>query len=506
MTDYEKGLYFLKQNELNKAILCFKKSARDGNVEAMNNLASLYLQQKNYKEATLWYKQAISKGNIKAANNLAVLYEMTKEYDKAIKILTAISTKEPRALCNLGEIYFNCLNNTQKAIECYTKASSLGIVDAMSSLGLIFEKNNNLVEAKAWYIQAAHDHDAKGMFYLGRLNYNLEPRDLEEAEYWLKEAVKEGNKEALLLLGKIYRYDKNDYINAFDMFEQASTFGNGEAMNELGKLYETILNNVPNALKWYRASIEAGYNEAMVSLGMFYFNQPDYYDFATARSWLTKAYQLNVIDGLVNLGYIYFYDENNKNTTKAIDYLEIASSKGALKAYKLLGTIYSSDYRLFDYKKAIDYLELALPADEMGDTYFQLANIYNANKNTGKFLEYLEKACNKNNKRALFTYGRLLCDSSFVRFDYVNGMQKLEQSSKLGCIEATKLLVKKYGDKRCQFYNQDKSSFYYKILLDQIVKESQDFDTDSVIADLPREDLISIAIALINRIGKKNLY
>ena len=94
MTDYEKGLYFLKQNELNKAILCFKKSARDGNVEAMNNLASLYLQQKNYKEATLWYKQAISKGNIKAANNLAVLYEMTKTTERSFTWTTAINRKK----------------------------------------------------------------------------------------------------------------------------------------------------------------------------------------------------------------------------------------------------------------------------------------------------------------------------------------------------------------------------------------------------------------------------
>lgn len=507
MTDLEKAIYFINHNEIDKAILCYKKCARDGNVEAMNNLASIYWQVKHdYPNTCYWYKQAMDKGSRIAFNSLALVYQENGEYNKAIKLFSALSKYEPKAYLNIGLIYETCLNDFENALSAYQNAYDKGIDEAGYAMGLLYQKQGNISEAKMCFEKAALKGHVNSMVALGNIYYgSSKSHNIDKAEKVYKEAAEKGSSEALVALGRIYKYDKGDYVASFKFFEDAANSGDVIAMDEIGHMYEEIFDTPQMALKWYKKAVAIDYIPSMVSLGYFYFNQPEFYDFDLSRGWFTKAYHAGSIDGLVGLGYIYFYDFSNNNTVKALDYLELAGKKGNPNAYKIMGDIYSTNYNFINFSQALDCYEKALSLDNHGDICFLIAKLCIVLGNQGKFLEMIDKACQRDNAEALLYYGKLLCDSAFVRYDYVNGVHHIEKASDLGLPEASKFLSDLFKDKKHQMYDLDKSNFYYRQMIKQLVIESQKFDTPPAIDDLTDKDLISCTIALIERINKKSL-
>lgn len=498
MTDFEKGLYFTEKQEYDKAILCFKKCARDGSSEAMNNLASIYVKLKDYEQAIATYKDLVKKGYRKAYKNLVILYEITKQYEKEAKILQEMVEFDETAVINLAYLKINFLNQEQEGLDILKKAAANQNALAYLELGNYFQHNGNLSEAKENYNEASRLGNTEAMFHIGKIYY--ETKNFKDAEFWLNEAAKGGHVSAYTLLGDLYYLEKKEYVKAFEKYEVAANNDDGYAMNKLGNLYQNIFHNASVALKWYKLAIEQKHIPAMVSLGYFYFKEPDFYDFNSARSWFTQAYKANELDGLVGLGYIYFYDENNKNATKALDYLSIAVKRGSVHAMILLGQIYSKDVINYDLEQAKTYYTQALNSDTSGMVRYKLANVYAAERNNGKFLALLNEACDREYPPALYQYGKLLCDNSFVRFDYLQGLNMISRASDLMLIEATKFLAVKYADKRCKYYDPSKASFYANRLITQIVDESQRFETPKLISNMSTDELISSVILLLDKI------
>jgi TPR repeat protein len=70
----------------------------------------------------------------------------------------------------------------------------------MFNLGRIYFSQNNLKEAKLWYVKAAEHEDVFAMFNLGLM---LVDTSLPEARYWLEEALANGHAKAGEALGAL---------------------------------------------------------------------------------------------------------------------------------------------------------------------------------------------------------------------------------------------------------------------------------------------------------------
>ena len=104
------------------------------------------------RNAAEWYDKAAKQGNMYAQNNLATLFlegrGVQKSYEKAFELFTA-SAKQgfPYAFMGLGQMYeygFHVKKSKDEAIKWYTKASTSGCHEAIECLEHIGGNDNGI--------------------------------------------------------------------------------------------------------------------------------------------------------------------------------------------------------------------------------------------------------------------------------------------------------------------------------------------------------------------------
>jgi tetratricopeptide (TPR) repeat protein len=144
------GVAYENEGKYELAIREYKAALKKNNelIVPLVNIGNVFLKQGNYTEAEKYYKKALSMDphNLEAVNNLASLYLIAgKDYQKALETLTsavAFNKGFPAyAMDTMGVLYYR-LGNVEKALFFLTKACE----KAKDDIELIQEIDNHLKE------------------------------------------------------------------------------------------------------------------------------------------------------------------------------------------------------------------------------------------------------------------------------------------------------------------------------------------------------------------------
>ena len=150
--------------DLNKAVYWLKKSASQGNLDAVAMLGRIYMDNGRPEIGIKYYRKAAEHGHEAACENLAMAYGMgdgvPEDKVEAHKwFLKAAELGSAFAQYIVGNNYFNGIGveqNPGAAIQRFDKAAQQGQPNAQFMMGQFHEiGREDIKEAKKWYRLAA---------------------------------------------------------------------------------------------------------------------------------------------------------------------------------------------------------------------------------------------------------------------------------------------------------------------------------------------------------------
>jgi TPR repeat protein len=178
-----------------------------GNARLHFQLGRAYATAGKPAEAAAAYTHAADAGHLDAMNNLAILYlhgrgSVLPDTPRAISLLAkAAEGGNSMAMRNLAEVYDEGKKvdrDPEKAHALYTKAAATGDASAMFQLGWSSQQQQDYTSARRWYEKAATAGHAASMTNLGFLYQNGlgVRRDIIKAREWYRHAANLGNEQA----------------------------------------------------------------------------------------------------------------------------------------------------------------------------------------------------------------------------------------------------------------------------------------------------------------------
>jgi TPR repeat protein len=262
---YSKGLGVQKDNI--RAVHCYKRAAKYGDVAAYYNLAKAYqlgrgISLNNY-DAHSYYVKAAENGYLSAQNELGMQYSkgagVPMDCATAAEWLAKAARQDfSAAQNNLGLIYikgFGIEQNIDEAISWMEKAANHGHAEAFLNLGMIFEKhqNNPAVQSRTRHLNA---DSIAAQLYLRAAEKNLA-----EAQYRFALCCSKGLGVAL-----------NSSL-AFEWFERAAHQNHLGAIYEFGAMVEAGNvrgKDLSQAAKWYANAAEKGCEKSRNALARIF--------------------------------------------------------------------------------------------------------------------------------------------------------------------------------------------------------------------------------------------
>ena len=268
--------------DYSKAFEFYKKSAQQGNLDAMYNIGNAYLYNKgvakDFIKAALWYKKAAAGGNVAAMNALKDMYvkgnidisleHLKTWYIRSLEVSAAHGSAD--SMLSLADIYesgkimgFSMISKIKivsdlwyfKAYEAYRIAAEKDGAYAMLQLGNIYANGWDDIEdsraaANEWYKKAiaayniaALKNNIDAMWQLKDIyeTGSIVPKDKVLVKKWhdkiieyYKLAAKKGDPQAMVKLGDIYSSkDNKDIEQAKKYYAQAVTYGDWNAQKAL---------------------------------------------------------------------------------------------------------------------------------------------------------------------------------------------------------------------------------------------------------------------------------
>ena len=158
-----------------KAFQLFTEAAKEGNADAMNALANMYVGgvtvPVDIKQAISWYEKAGYAGSALAYNNLAMLYRrgevVEQDFTKAAQYyIKGAALNNDYSKNSLAYFYYKGLGIRQSytnAFNLYKELATKGDVNAQYFLGLCYRNgygvSANANIARQWLQKAAEKHD-----------------------------------------------------------------------------------------------------------------------------------------------------------------------------------------------------------------------------------------------------------------------------------------------------------------------------------------------------------
>ncbi len=168
------------------------------------------------------------------------------------------------------------LNKYELAEKLYLMAIESGDIDAIITIGYLYETNyNDYDRAEKYYLMAAEKNNDEAFYRIGNLYCN-KLYNFEKAEKYYLMAIEKKNILAMYMVGLLYYHNLSDYEKAEKYILMAAENDLPEAMYFLGLFYK-IKNNYEKSEKYYLMAFEKGYLFSSFGLAnLFYYNLKDY--------------------------------------------------------------------------------------------------------------------------------------------------------------------------------------------------------------------------------------
>lgn len=250
---YQMGSFVKYSSKFNDITKVMKKSGKYGFAKAYWRLgANVSIFQRNDKKALKYYKKAFEMGNMDAATLLAKKYLVKNETDNALSALnTAVEKKHESATYMLAGLYEDGIyvkKDMDKAINFYLeglenshKYASIRMAELYIAGKLDHSYGQKIVSELERIVRLDNNRQAKYLIANIYLKPFFSDHSIEKAQYWLIDAAKNGDGDAILLLGKINlleQYESINYNSAQFFFTNAVYKKEPEAAFWLGLIYE----------------------------------------------------------------------------------------------------------------------------------------------------------------------------------------------------------------------------------------------------------------------------
>lgn len=497
-----------KKNNANNAnttssttsITDLEQKARNGNVEAMKQLAQYYFNgtggvSRDREKALKYWAMAAKEGDMNAVAQMGRCYHYgwgTKAdtvrahnlYIKAIKggcneLLPTLKKEAENNNMLSAKVVAECYKdgiggvsrNTAEAAKYYTIAARQDDVESMRYVANYALQHKDNPEAMMWYKRLADMNDRAAAYQYAKLLY---PNDPTVAVGYLRKSAEMGYDKAQIdyaeMLLKGTDYVTADASTAARMLQQASSTGNSKAMDMLWKCYmngDGVPVDYDIASRWLAKSVAV--NKALNN--SFGTNIPD--NTLNAMKPEFKAY----LNGLK----AYYIDKNISEAEKQFKVVEKAKVADGTAMLALCQA--SNNNPKANAKKAVKTLEKAIKAGSTSANYY-LGRLYSAGKGVDadekRALELYKKAADAGNGLAQCEVGEAYYAGKGVVVDYTQAFsyyKKAKDQYQL-TVEAAKHM------KRC--YEMGTFSTMSKEELDKCIKELEAMKGNDTLSQLLR--------------------
>lgn len=405
------------------------KAAETGYWRAFMSLACAYKGggniAKDLNKAIQWHKALIRMNGdhvAYAVELLGLVYEAQGDYDgKFRESMKWAAEGYDWPMYYVAECYDDGKGATQsteqamewyqKAYDCHGKAAGY----AATRLGVLYDDQEDMENAVAWYRKGVEEGFIAAMFNLGRL-YRIGsgvPEDWEKAIEWFKKAyafhVEWAGLSAYWIAG-IYS-DLGKTETYLEWLKKSADEGCDEAMMDLGWEYEAEDASVEmqaKAMEWYQKAYECrgeAAESAAARLATLYEEQEN---IDKAIEWYQKIYELHgELAGKAANSIGVIMDEQN-DAEKAFDWFLKGAEEGFDTAMVNLGDMYRTGRGVSkDLRKAKEWFEKAweFHGKWAGSAAYQLAKVYLEQRKMEKRLEWLNKGAEAGYDEAMLDLG-----------------------------------------------------------------------------------------------------
>ncbi len=265
------GLFYMRNHDMDNALIWWKKAAKSNNADACLNLGSLYLEQQD-KQAKDWYMRAVELGEVKAFRGMGLYYDKIEHNTNlSIKWFTEAANKEDTYSQRILGFWYYRQNQQSVAIMWFEKAIAKGDVLSMHGIADVYIQLEDSKKAFSWYKKAAEKGDVEcqsQIAYMYTYGQGVELNH-DEARYWMKRAAEGGYSQAQFNLGLFYSRGsiglEKDEEKAFTWFMEAAQQGHAEAQNNVG-VYYFNRKQFDEAYKWWKIASDKGNKDATKNL------------------------------------------------------------------------------------------------------------------------------------------------------------------------------------------------------------------------------------------------
>jgi len=139
-------------------------------------------------------------------------------------------------------------------------------------------------------------------------------------------------------------YGKQDFLNAYKYYEEASKKGYAEGMTQIGRLYSDgkgVAKDYNKAMQWYLEAIKNNNTHAMLFIAYLYEDGSGVpKDYGKAMEWLLKASALGDASAMYEIAGLYYEGEDiEQDYAKAMEWYLKSAEKGNKNA--MSGIAYS---------------------------------------------------------------------------------------------------------------------------------------------------------------------
>lgn len=370
--------YFDVKRDYFEAVRWYTLAANQGNLGGLNNLAFCYLLgrgvEKNISEAIKLYRKSAEGGSVVAQCELARFYKEGKGVpqsdDEAIYwYMKAVEKGYEPAKKSLIE----CDGN----IDWLIKVAEREFVDAQYKLGVLYEKGEifsldfermkmviersnveqSYEKAFSWYLRAVANGSVDALFSLGHLYEQGKgvEQSYEEAVKWYKEAVAKGHNGAKYNLAELYVLGKGVDRNierALNLLKEYTHRGKGWNFYNFGDLFyfgKGVEQSYEEAVMWWKLSAEENYFHAEYMLGVCYEKGHGVeQSYEEAVKWYLKAVENGDKKAMFNLANCYRYGRGvERSYSNAVKWYKESNMEEAQQALKEISDINNPLVALF---------------------------------------------------------------------------------------------------------------------------------------------------------------
>lgn len=251
---YEKAIKYYDKQDYVRAAEYFKKLADEGNAEAMAWLGlCIDRDAAHVDSAREWYTNAIENG--------AIEWFIEKAEEGV-----------PQIQAQLGYCYTNGIGvekDENKGLHWTRQSAEKGNARGQCNLGVYFEEMNDMEKAVEYYTKSANQGFVHAQYNLGRI-YNINFQDKRKAIYWYGKAADQGDPFSQSVLAALYLEMDDEYNNpkVFNLLLKAANAGEKSAYNNLGCCYVAgwgTDRDIWEALIWFRKAADNGNIQACLN-------------------------------------------------------------------------------------------------------------------------------------------------------------------------------------------------------------------------------------------------